>query len=471
MRQTFKIARQTRPGLIVHWMGTRIAFSPIRHSSDGHTVDQSTVIPWDDSQHPFSEPEALGKWVSDEMNRAGLTPTRTIVSLPRQATMVRVIDVSHVDETEVAAAVALQVESLEHTLNRELAYDFLLHSGADGTSQFATLATCPKTVVEGITSALKPAGYDVDICCLGELSLSSLTAADASQPALVILANDVKLDVMLTVNQVSLAALATKMPPTTEQAVAVIEQMKGRLLAGLPHEAGITDVSDFLVVGTRSPALIAMLKTLPEVQVNTISNATSHDLLAKATVEDCIGLRKIGNLLHPTLPPNPWQEHKAAWLRRGSVLAGIALVLLAGLFWWHGRLNSELTQASIRLQNMQAVLTHAEPTVRKWEFLTSWRANAVGVSRQVVQLAKHLPNQERLYLTRLQIEDVPGGDEAVLRLDGSAREDNDIMKLNRTLLDADYELRPHGIEPSSRDPKFKSRFQIEASITDDDELN
>lgn len=470
MRQSFRDTRQRRPGLIVHWMGTRIVFSTIKSSSQGLSVEESTVIPWDDAQHPFSEPEALGAWVLDEMVRAGLTPARTIVSLPRQTTMVRLIDVSHVDESDIPAAVALHVEGLEHTLNRELAYDFLEYFGLGGSSRFATLATCPKTVTEGIKAALKIAGCEVDVCCLGELSLSHIPVADGTKPSLVVLANDVKLDVILSTDQGPVAALATRMPPTAEHAAAVVEQLKGRLLAGLPSNIGITDVSDLVVVGTRASSLITVLTTSSEMQVTTISNATSYDLLASAVLEDCNSLKHVANLLNPTLPPNPWQQRTATWLKRGSVLAGIVLIVAAGLFVWHGRLKSQLIQVQIRLQNTQDVLDQAKPTVGKWEFLTSWQENAVDVTQQVVQLANHLPNQERVYLTRLQIENAPGGDAAVLRLDGVARNDDDVMKLNRTLLDADYELRPHGIEPSARDPKFKSQFRIEASITNNIKL-
>jgi len=465
MRQSFRDTRQRRPGLVVQWMGTHIVFSTIKSSSQGLSVDESTVIPWDDTEHPFSEPEVLGAWISDEMARAGLTPARTIVSLPRQATMLRLIDVSHVDESDIPAAVAIHAEGVAHTLNRELAYDFLEHSGPDGSSRFATLVTCPKTVTEGIKAALKIAGCEVDICCLGELSLCHIPVTDRTKPSLIVLANDVKLDVILSTDQGPVAALATRMPPTAEDAATVVEQLRGRLLAGLPSNIGITDVSDLVVVGTRASSLMTKLTTLSEVQVTTISNATSHDLLARAILESCNSLKHVANLLNPTLPPNPWQQRTAIWLKRGSVLAGIVLIVTAGLFVWHDRLSSQLMQAQNLLQNTQNVLDEATPTVGKWEFLTSWQANAVDVTQQVVQLTNHLPDQERVYLTRLQIENAPGGDAAVLRLDGVALDNNDVMTLNRTLLDADYELRPHGIEPSARDSKFKSQFRIEASIT------
>jgi hypothetical protein len=465
IRLTMNKDAERQPKTVVHWMGTQIAFHSLRSDSDGVKVDKSFVVPWTDEEYSFDHPEALGAWISDELVLSGLTPDRTIISLPRQSTMVRVIDVSHIDTTEVPRAVALHVESLEHTLNRELAYDYVLHERLAGVPYLATLVTCPRAVVDGITKAIGIAGFDATACCLGELALSTMTRAAGDQTTLIVLANDVKLDVVLARNQSPVAALATRMPSSTEEAAAVVQQLTSRLLASVSEDVAEAAPENILIVGSRADSVAASFRASSSANTETIPDFGCHELLPVAVALQSSRPETMPDLMHPTIPLTPWQQAKQLWLRRGIAVAAAVLAGTAGLMTWHSSLTHEVAEATVRMENFQAVVDRADPTVRKWEFLTAWQSNSVNVAEEVLRMTGHLPSQERLYLTRLQIEDLPGDGTAILRMDGLARENDDVMALNRELLNADYDLRPHGIEPSTRDNRFQSQFQIEATLT------
>jgi hypothetical protein len=324
--------------------------------------------------------------------------------------------------------------------------------------------TCPKSVTDGITSALSVAGIETHICCLGELSLGYLDRQNAGEPSMVVLANDVKLDAVLIRDEVPVAAVATKTPKDPAQAADLVDNLSDRLLASLPPELGISSLSRAVIFGTQAPSLVARLQRHPKIRVTAGHRPPDHDVLAHAVSHVRPAAYCLPDLLHPKLPPDPRQEYRIRLMRQ--TVCGVAALLLIsiGLFSWHQSLAGNLQRITAHLEISQKILAQAEPGVRQWEFLTQWKAEQIDLPRELIRLANHIPNQERIYLTRLLLEDAPGDAAAVLRLDGVAKDNNDAMSLNRTLIGDGYELTPHGIEPSTRDSKFKSQFQIESAL-------
>jgi len=302
-------------------------------------------------------------------------------------------------------------------------------------------------------------------CCLGELALGSQIEAASSAFPLLILAGDVKLDAVLLQNRRPLAALATRMPTDASAAVFAVDQLRDRIVAALPEQVGEPDITEIWVTGPRATELAGQLQTVSFCPVRTYNPEQPYDLLPLATAGYCQQSDELIDLLPPTLPPDPWQAKKRELLKRGAVAAAAIMAIGAGLYIRHGQLSDSLTQSQIQLENTQAVLDHADPVISKWQFLTDWQDDSFSVTNELLRLSTHLPKEERAYLTRMQIEDLPGKEDAVLRLDGVAKESRDVMALNRTLLDANYDLRPHGIEPPTRDKTYKAQFRIEAGVT------
>ena len=427
------------------------------------------VMPWNEEYEPLSDPDALGDFIRTALLEAGIAPAPAVVSLPRQSTMIRVVDISSVDEADVPGAIALQVEALEHSLNRDLSYDFVVHHGSSLQSRFATLVTCPKTVTDAITSALRTAGIEAQNCCLGELSLACRDPEPTAESSVFVLAGDVKLDVVLVHNQVPTAAVSTRMPEDPDQAAAQVNSLRDRLLASLPAELGITALTRVVVFGTGSLSLASSLQQHSDLSVNVGKGAADNDVLVQAVAHGRLTPDGQPDLLHPKLPPDPKQERRKRLVRRALPVVVVLLLAGGGLVLWYQSLAADHRTITTRVENSRKFLEVAEPTILRWKFLMQWQETKVDISRQLIRLLHHFPDQQRVYLTRLQMEHLPGNAAAVLRLDGVAKENSDVMALNHHLLSDSYDLKPHGIEPSVRDSHFKSQFQIESSLPNHDE--
>lgn len=459
------------PDAVIHWMEARVVLTCLNYDSSGTIVEASHVIAWNNDDERFSDPDRLGAYFAAEVSRSGLSIRRAVVSVRRQGTMVRAVDLGKICSEEVARAVALHVEGLEHSLNRELAWDFLVHRDESSSGQLATLVTCPANVINGIADTLTAAGIEVTGCVLGELALGSLQESAGDHESCFVLANEQKLDVVLLRNGRPLTALATRMPESADASAAVVRQLVDRMQSALPQQLAIGHIDHFSVVGMRAVEVGRELKALGIGNVSLIDSQHPRDSIALAIGNTVVAQQPLPDLLHPTLPPDERRLQQVRWVKRGLVAASVAAAAVIGVMIWHQLLQSELTIVTARCNNAQAVLDHAAPAVRKWEYLSDWESQAIKVPEELTQLSALLPDAERVFLTRLQIEDVPGHQAPMLRVDGLAKGTTDVMALNRALLDANYSLRPHAIEPAGRDKQFRSQFQVEATRSQTDAPN
>lgn len=459
------------PDAVIHWMETRVVLTCLNYDSSGTVVGASHVIEWNNDDQNFSDQDRLGAFFAAELSRSGLSVRRAVVSVQRQGTMVRVIDLGQVCAEEVARTVALHVEGLEHTLNRELAWDFLVHRDESSSGQFATLVTCPANVINGIADTLTAAGIEVTGCVLGELALGALQESDGDHGSCLVLANERKLDVVLLRSGRPLTALATRMPETADAAAVVVRQLVARMQSALPQQLAVGHIDHFSVVGMRAVEVGRGLKALSIGNVALIDSQHPRASIALAIGNTVVAQKPLPDLLHPTLPPDERRLQQVRWVKRGLAVASVAAAAGIGVMIWYQLLKSELTTVTARYNNTQTVLDHAAPTVCKWEYLSDWESEAITVPEELTKLSELLPDAERVFLTRLQIEDVPGHQAPVLRVDGLARDATDVMALNRALLDANYSLRPHAIEPVGRDRQFRSQFQVEATRLQTDAPN
>jgi hypothetical protein len=129
-------------------------------------------------------------------------------------------------------------------------------------------------------------------------------------------------------------------------------------------------------------------------------------------------------------------------------------------------LNTELALLESERQQLQSYLDRGQATVDKWAYLDRWQKSTVNTAAEIRDLAKLLPEQGRLIVTRLQVENLVDADDSVVRIDGLAEDSADVVSLNESIVQhADrYEIRPQGIEPSPEGSELASQFRIELML-------
>lgn len=464
---TKRHSRQT--WIAMDWTGTAVTFAEVTMNGDESVITRSSHVPWDEESLPFSDSERLGDWIRRQVESAGLRRAPVIVSLPRRDVIFRLLDIPEADDAETTRLIALQMESLEHNYDRSLDYDFVCSSAKGSGSRLATLVMCPREVTEGLSRALKHAGLTLDVATFGELAFTRLTSLQESQLGLLVIANDVKLELIIFRNGQPLACVAMQNPVDEDTIASTVQSTVSRMTATIPVETGLP--TEVFVTGVQAEAVARLLAAngIPTAQQGPFPGAHAGRLLAVA--QNISRRLPLVDLAHPSVPPDPVRIRRRKQTRIVALAAMTLCLMLTGKTWWEYSLNSRLTDLVNFQQKWEDRISQEQPTMERWEFLRQWQNERIDLPTEVNRFADHLPTQNRIYLTELQFENSPGDDGSMLRAMGMAKDNTEVLLLNQKLLNDGYELQPHGIEPSTRDSVFQSTFQIEAPIHSTSEIN
>ncbi|MCH2213288.1 MAG: hypothetical protein MK110_18460 [Fuerstiella sp.] len=453
----------SRPGLVVQWLRTQIILSEVRFHAGVPRVVRSVTLNHQEEYCP-SDPQVMGMAIRRKMDQVQMTPGPAVIALPRQTTIVRTVNVAEIPNSDIPQAVALHIEEREHTLNRELSYDYLLHRTESGQASFATLVACPRNITQGIVASLEAAGINADTCCLAELCLGQLIKKSHCDSFIMLLAGEMEMEAVFIHRQRPVTTVTMRMPADIRQAAQQMDSLCRRLQDSLPGDLTMSNVGRVYVLGRHTQALVRQIND-PRVSRCPLEDGAEDDAgLIHAVCLDGRSAEQTIDLLHPKLPVSPHRTRRRQLIRRVVPVTAVLLLAATLLLLWHQSLQADLHSVTTRIDRNRQILQHAESLLAQWNALSRWQFEQSDVSRELLRLHSHLPDQERIYLTRLRLENIAGREAAVLRLDGVAKETADVMQFNHRLLNDRYQLKLHGIEPATRDAQFRSQFQVETTL-------
>jgi hypothetical protein len=140
---------------------------------------------------------------------------------------------------------------------------------------------------------------------------------------------------------------------------------------------------------------------------------------------------------------------------------------LAGwIFSERNNRHQQLQTLLKKSEQLQSRLSDHQAVPEQRTRLDAWLASAPNPSNSLRGLFALVPADNRVLLTRVQLENITDTNESVLTMDGLAQSPTEISELNTAVLlqPQRYLLRPYGIEPAPPESSLKVKFRTECLL-------
>lgn len=461
----------TKPFLVLDWLTTGVVLAEVKANNSGGQVIRSVFAEWPKHLSPLASPTAAGEWLKS-LCQAEKFPTHHVaISISRPEVNVRLLEIPNVDLNDVGPIVALQVESRTLASGQPVFWDCLIHeSKVEDQHRYVTLITAPQKTIESVQAASRAAGLEQVWLTSGDVAVHTISQARQTKWQVDVHANPVKLELLLCRYGVPAASYATAMPLDQAEAAALICTMTRRLIAGTPAIWQTDDgtkvqfETSIRLHGSRAQEIGAVLKH----SVNQLT-IDSNDQRSTRPIGIAASLLAPDHRLDFLRPRSVDGRIRIYRNRRNGLVAALTAASVAstvGLWSWHTSLDSELADLTRQTQLLKQTVDRGQDAVTKWSFVSRWKKTTVNGPMEIQKIAALLPERDRLIVTRLQLENAVDAKESVMRIDGLAKNSDDVLQLNGKILEKteDFELRPHGIEPSPAGSQLPSQFRLEAVL-------
>ena len=457
----------SRPFLVVDWMTTGVVLSQATVSGKVPSLLSSQFHAWPEGLDPLMNPEQAGTWLRSVCDKAGLSSNAVAISVPRRDLSIKLLELPTVSDDELGPLVALQVESRFQATNQPVVWDCLAHPATSADNcRHVVLISMPASLLTAIQSAARVAGWTNLIVTSGDVSIGLAHAAANSGWQMHVQASSVKLELTLCRDGLLVSSSATAMPHGSPvEAAAFVQSIIARMLAAVPS-AWQPPASELRVVicGTRAQSLADALK---QSGVNsTVWCDDDRTPRAIAVAQSLIHSHSRIDFLRPRSADRRSLQRRQRRIMACIVAAIMCLSVLAGSYMLQQSHHQELARLESERQQLQQYVDRGQAAVDKWTYLSRWQRSTVNSATEIRDLAKLLPERDRLIVTRLQLENLVDAEDSVLRIDGLAQDSAEVLAMNGSIIrHADrYELRPQGIEPSPEGSEFPSQFRIEVLL-------
>ncbi len=452
----------------------------------GH-VTNAVEASWPAELDWLRDPQTAGDWLRKRLDAAGIAIRDSVLVVPRRDVTLRLLQLPDVDISELVSLVQLQAESRLSQPVDSLAIDFVplppidhgqvgAHRQGDAQRQGdghrqvdVVLLTAAAERIAALSALAVSAGLKPVAAVAGELATPTLSGASVPGLTLDVIADSDSIGLVLGALGRCVASMTVTVPESPGLTAKRIAASADRLIAALPPSLQSGSLTQLRVYSSgHADGLPAELADLVGCRVTPLSlpDSRASSLRALAAVTSLSDV----SLTHDFLQPRQPVDHKAAFQRR-AIRWAVAASLLCGFFgWWLYDENcsaaNRITELREQERRLGELIDRGQPIIDMRSCVAEWQAGSIDWPRELVKFSEHLPESDRAYLTRLQLELEPGSGAPVIRAAGVARDQRDVTALSERLLatESRYELLPHGIEPNLQDQFYKSTFQIEAKL-------
>jgi len=459
----------------IDWTSTGVVLARLQFQRGTWQLTASDWEPWPEHFDPFSEPEEAARLLQSWIAVRPWAGPPDVISLPRQFVSLRLLSFPRVAPAELAELISLQLESRQAGADAAQVWDFLPHpeSSAD-THQHVSLFSAPVRICTSIRRTVEAAGWKLPLLTSADLFLGP-AASDRSGSRLAVQMNRSKLEVSASrdgIPVVSLACGVREDGDSPHPAPVAVAALVERIIESLP-ESWRQDVhaQSVFVAGSHSTFLTEQLKnagfgTVTGPADERSPRATAMAALLSAQAGCC-------NLLRPrSLTPSLYARRPAA-VRSAALLAVFLLIVGGWIFSERSGRQQQLQGLLKRTELLQNRLSDHQAVPEQRARLDAWLASAPNPSASLHRLLNLVPAENRVLLTRVQLENIADSSESVLTLDGLAQSPADISELNSAVLlqPQHFLLRPYGIEPAPADSALKIKFRTECVLLPPNENN
>lgn len=443
-------------------------------------------------------------WLRSQLSAQGVAAGEVLVGLPRDEAVVKRIELPETSDDELPLLVRYQAGAKSSVPLSELSLDFIpLPRRNEVPGREVLMATVPQQTITEIRTLCETAGLQLTTLGLTPAAVAELVAraephagVDLAGASLVVSKHGSRLEISVLRRCHLLFSHSARlsMDENGPEPQAIVAEVSRSLVAlrGAISDVKIERVWTLLDKAAHEQLSDVLRKRLscdvqpldPFATVDFDRNGPEEGL-DKSQFSGPIGLLLARaeprvpaiDFLAPRQPPVKRDDRK----RRRVIMAagaGLLALLLAGNHWLTLRGLDEdiasLLDTEVRLNKEKK---SGEPTVASAKLITDWEKGSVAWLDEMAVFTDRMPPTDRIYLRKLELTPiatpVTGKAKAEVRakvkVDGVARERNDVLKLSEKLLAVDAHYRGvlppvHG--PSTEDPNFPWHFLTEVQIAE-----
>ena len=465
-RLQLKSATATTATLTVaDWTTSGIVFSRVQRTAGQNQLLQSHFEPWPADFDPFNDASETATLLKNLQQRFPWIGRPVAVSVPRQLTTLRLLQVPSAAAADLAGAVALQIETRQQSAEPQT-WDFLQHDAGTTDCLHVTVLQIPARITDAMTRIMLLAGWRNPLLTPADLFVGNAQM----QPGdfrISLQMNRSKLEVVVFRSGLPAASMATgtQFVRDTDSLGSIVLSLMQRVVETLPElwRAGSGEIP-LSVAGSHAAPLARLLQSHGVTVLPAPFDERSPR--AFALVDALYAPDKHCNLLKPRSAPATFHvRHRFAI--RTAVAAATLLITAVGLLWSRSSdLQKQLLTQQERLRAHQELLTRGQPALLQFEKLSEWTEQSLHAASEVRNLALIIPPREQMVLTRLQLENISDATERILRVEGLAKDPQVVQDLNTAVLAQHdhYALHPSGIGPAPAGSLLPVQFSIESEI-------
>ncbi|MBI5758851.1 MAG: hypothetical protein HZA46_10075 [Planctomycetales bacterium] len=441
------------------------------------------------------EPDVAGRWLKSELATRGVKAQRTLVTLPREITVVKRFDFPAVPDEELAQAVRFHVGAKSSAPIDELALDFipLPRISPDTPGREVLAATLPMAVVKGIRATCEAAGCELVSLGLTPIAISQLIARadDSATPtsvfgaSLVVFRHHSRIEISVLRQGHLVFSHATRLtvddPKQAQQAI--VSEVSRAMVALNGLQTGVKIERAWMLVESEDNEFATQsLRTRLGCDVRSLDPFTLVDCDMPASElppdrSEFAGL--VGLLLAqaeshvPTLdfvnPRKPPVKRNVRKQRATVIAAGIGVLValtVGGYAWQLHHLSNRIEELSKEDRHLDDILKRGEPTLKSVGLVKQWNDATVPWLDEMVAYSNRMPATDRIYLATLRLDPQTGKTVGKIKAEGFSREKADVMSLSEQLAGGNdkYRTMPHNVRADQKDSVYPWRFDSELLI-------
>jgi hypothetical protein len=475
--------------VIINWEIEQLGGVEARAVRGDVQVVRSFRARWPEGFDPEHDPAETGGALRRALAGQGVTATKALVVLPREAVFARGLDLPQAPDEELPDLVKFQAAAKSSTPVDTLTLDYLPWPPLEGDTGRRVLAfTIDAQRIGGIKTALAGAGLEAVGCGVSPACVATLVARRARQvglvpeaPTLIVHQHGALIEISILDRGQLVFSHGTRLPDQVDdgQHVQPLHAELARSIIALQQahhgveiaqvallQEGPPDEHVRAALEKRFPGLVRALDVARDLSAGVRLPADREHVPATALgmlvshVEP--GLTTI-DFLRPRRPVVRPDRRKLHW----SVGAAAAAVLLLGGYFAFGAVLSSRDAEIERLQGRRAeldgLLKKGDPQMKAASALGAWESPAPSLEA-LAEFQDLFPGTDRMYFTTLKYSPETKGDGIRLRGDGLAKHRRDVQDFEQVLVEHGHKVTSRPPLTSRRDPDYPVAFELEVVL-------
>jgi hypothetical protein len=455
---------------------------------------------WPEENDPPRDAASLGRWLAESLKQDGISPGEARVVLPREAVVVRKLDLPRVPESELPDLVRFQAATKSSTPLDRLALDYLPLPVNEGDETLQVLmVTVDIERLQRVRDTLAAAGLElkgvgISPVAVGELvtRMKGERAHAPHQATLVIFQDARRVEITAMVQQRVIFSHQTRLSGAADEAgMRASAAEVNRTVIALSQAQSELEISEVCLIhaGDADPAFEQSLTKRfgDRLHVLDVSQASGIRL---SRPSDARGLASFAPALGALLAEGDCRVEAIDFLAprravvppdrtrlRLGIGAAAAALVLGGGYWMFSShlagLASETAAIEQQVLELDSELKLGEPELNKAALIGGWVSQHYDPLAVIDRLNRSAPGTDRLYL--LSLGTTPGGRVATpgvrgassggrdadfsVSFTGHAIEQADVQNLQELLETAGFRVEP-SVEIRSTDPDYPVGFTL-----------